>query len=86
MPLKTFISLSTNYLKNMCSCEAEDILTVWEIHEGVLQYRAQFMVLANKKQRYFDVSYTESTDQFTFTEVEIKDRIDISRRKICGPF
>lgn len=81
MPLNAFIKLSINYLANICSCEKEDILTVWLIHEGSFHYRAQFLIL-QEKQRTFEVAYQDIGQMFTVCEIEIKSKKDISRRDI----
>ena len=64
MPLKAFISMSTNYIKNICSCDEKDILTVWCIREG---------------NRTFETSYMDTGDSFSISEIKVVSRKDISR-------
>lgn len=78
MPLKAFISLSTNYIKNICSCEKDDILTVWCLNDATHIYRAEFLVL--KDSRTFDISYHETGDVFTVSEIKVLSKKDIVRR------
>lgn len=77
MPLKAFISLSINYIKNICSCDEKDVLTVWCIREGTYHIRGQFLV--SKQNRTFETSYMDAGDSFSISEIKVVSRKDISR-------
>lgn len=82
MPLEAFITMSVNYLKNVCSCSKDDILIIWCIHEGSFHYRAQFLIQSDR--RVFEIAYQDLGQIFTICEIDIKNRKDISRRDMTN--
>lgn len=82
MPLNAFIYLSTNYLKNICSCDESKILTVWLVHEGSFHYRAQFLVLGeNGTTRNFLIGYLDGQEVFSVSEIQIVSTTGMTRKE-----
>ena len=68
MPLKTFVSLSINHLKDLCKCKPEKILTMWCESNGNIHYRAQFIVPGG---RMFETTFDKSINELKIQEVKI---------------